>query len=62
MFVNVGWMHKVLLYTKADPTPFGERDKEFSKVLTLLGSLDLALRLEAFRIRKDFWVLVDEVA
>lgn len=51
-----------LLDTKADPTSFAECDKKFSKVLTLLASSDPALRLEAFRIRKDIRVLVDEVA
>lgn len=51
-----------LLYTKADPASFAECDKEFSKVLTLLASSNPALRLEAFRIRKEIRVLVDKVA
>ena len=55
-------MYRDLLYTKADPTSFGECDKESGKILTLLGSSDPALRLEALRIRKDFRVHEDEIA
>ncbi len=52
-----------LLYTKTDPTPFTERDKESGQmILTLLGISDPALRLEALWIREDFRVGQDEVA
>ena len=51
-FRERGWIDRDLLYTKANPTSSGERDKKFGKILTLLGSSDPALRLEALGIRK----------
>ena len=57
-----GWIFRDLLYTKAVPTSFGEWDKKSGKIMTLLGSSDPALRLEALWIRKDFWVHEDEIA
>lgn len=61
-FCERGYIGRDLLYTKANPTSFAECDKEFGKILTLLGSSDPALRLEALGIRKHFRVHEDEIA
>lgn len=50
-----------ILYTNAAPTSSAECNKEFGKILTLLGSMDPALRFEALWIRKNFRVHQDEI-